>query len=69
MRTNSVDIETLDRLILEGQEKLAKFEETVGGLDWEPARCVHLLNKMCGDLNELIREREQLVSSERRSAH
>jgi hypothetical protein len=64
-----VDIETLDRLILEGQEKLAKFEETVGGLDWEPERCVHLLNLMCGHLNELIREREKLVSSELRSSH
>ncbi len=37
----------------------------MGGLDWEPAQCGHLLNRMCGDLNELIREREQLVSSER----
>lgn len=65
MRNVAADIDKLNRLIQEDQERLAKFEEEVGQLDLEPERCVRLLNLMCGHLNELIRERDQLVLRER----
>ncbi len=63
MYTRSVDIETLERLIQEDQEKLAQFEQSIGQLDLDPEGCVRLLNLMCDHLNGLIRERDQLVSS------
>lgn len=69
MRNTELHIGTLDGLIQEGQEKLAKFEETVGQLDWEPERCVHLLNLMCDRLNSLIRERDELAARGRHSSH
>jgi hypothetical protein len=69
MRNQSPEIDALESMILEGEEQLARFEQTLDKFDWEPERSVHLLRLMCDRLNALIRERDALLAREAQSIH
>jgi hypothetical protein len=69
MRNHSPEINALESMILEGEEQLAKFEQSLDKFDWEPERSVHLLGLMCDRLNSLIRERDALLAREVQSIH
>jgi hypothetical protein len=69
MRNHGTDIVALESMILEGEEQLSKFEQNLDKFDWAPERSVHLLGLMCGRLNALISERDELLAREARSVH